>query len=575
MTRLVSVCCRALVVATGLLLAATTAQAAAAVQSLGLLPQVADGAVLPWVGAVSADGAPLPPLLVFAGLVHADQTPQQPSTTLASGAYLTIVSSTGQLMAQQRFASGQYQGFALARLAKLASNMTSANKQAQATQTQSTLVLLAADGVWALTAPLAAPELPGAAGLTALFQCPHVYAAIDADYFAPLPLVIDANADGLDDFFLPGGQAHCLALQQSDGTFVLQSLQQQVAVTLLTPPFERAQLSFELPAPPVVVDLNGDGRTDLLLGNSAAVGYFLQQSDGRFHPVAQPLPLPVPLAGSERQVRQFKQLSRYQFERFADINQDGVPDLLLRQKQYGQDLADSVAYLKIWYGALAGGVLPQTAATDAQVAGNVAGNVTVTGNVTENVAGSAATKPQALQLSFAGAPAPLNLPGELVSLQFADFNGDHRLDASLLSAELGASSLMSALMGHGVALDIRLYPQQANGQFGDKAVASHETRYTVDVGNANFGVLFHVGHFNADAAADLLFINNKQQLQLVPGSGRGWLNSKPLRLPTELPSRLQWISVLDIEQDGIAELLLRHPAPNGQLALQVVRFTAP
>lgn len=161
-----------------------------------------------------------------------------------------------------------------------------------------------------------------------------------------------------------------------------------------------------------------------------------------------------------------------------------------------------------------------------------------------------------------------------MSLQFADFNGDRRLDASLLSAELGAGSLMSALMGNGVALDIRLYPQQADGRFAKRAVASYETTYTLDVANTNIGVVFSTAHFNADNAADLLFLNDHQQLQLMQGSGNSRLSSKPQRLQAELPDRLQWISVLDIEQDGIAELLLRHLQPNGQLALQLVRLVS-
>ena len=437
-------------------------------------------------------------------------------------------------------------------------------------QTQTSVVLLGADGVWALTAPFGAPA---AAVPTALFQCPHAYAAIDVDFFAPLPLVIDANADGLDDFFLPGLQTHCLALQQSDGTFTLQSLQQRLPVTLLMPPFERAQLSFELPPLPLVVDLNGDGRTDLLQGSNAAVGYFLQQSDGSFHRVAQPLPLPVTLAGSERQIRQFKQLSRYQFERFEDINRDGVPDLLLKHQQYGEDLQDSVARLKIWYGAFAGvdaTVVPAEASKNGD--GGRADTTSVQAGRTQT--SQVAQTSAALQLSFSGTPAVLDLPGELVSLQFADFNGDRRLDASLLSAELGAGSLMSALIGKGVALDIRLYPQQADGRFAKRAVASYETTYTLDVANTNIGVVFSTAHFNADNAADLLFLNDHQQLQLMQGSGNSRLSSKPQRLQAELPDRLQWISVLDIEQDGIAELLLRHLQPNGQLALQLVRLVS-
>ncbi len=428
--------------------------------------------------------------------------------------------ASGVVQGHYQFPAGLYQGFAVAQLA---------SQQGPATPA---VVLVGAEGMFRLDPPAGAAAGQHAT-LQPLFLCPHAFIAVDADNFALLPVTTDVNADGLSDFLLPGFTHQCLAIQQPDGRFVTQQLSLQLPVELHMPPFERATLQLELPADWQLFDLNADNRLDLLLGTSQRAGYFLQQADGRFATEFQPLPLPVQLAGSERQVKHFKQLNRVQFLRFEDLNQDGVPDVLLQQKQYGQDVADSQPALRVLYG-----------------------------------------KHTNRQFGFVAAEGLLALPGEMVGLEFADFNGDQRADASLLSAELSAGSLMSVLTGRGVALDLQVFPQLSDGQFATDPILERQSRYTLNIGTLNYGVLFSAGHFTADAEADLLFINQKQQLQLLPGSRKGWFQRKPLQLNTPLPSELKLISVLDVEQDGIAELLLRDRRPDGRVDLRIVSFVA-
>jgi hypothetical protein len=464
------------------------------------LPPASDGpmAVLP--GAA--------PQLVLSGLHRQGEQ---------ASAQLTMLDlASGMVQGQYQFAAGRYQGFAVASLAGPAGQ-----------RTRPAVVLLGAEGMFRL-----APSAGGKdAALQPLFQCPHSFVAVDADHFALLPVTLDVNADGLSDFLLPGFTQQCLAVQQADGRFVTQLLQLQLPVELHMPPFERATLQLELPADWQLFDINADQRLDILLGTSQRAGYFLQQADGRFATQLQPLPLPVRLAGSERQVKQFKQLTRFQFLRFEDLNQDGLPDVLLLQKQYGNDISDSQPALRVLYGAM-----------------------------------------NAQQFGFAPKQGLLPLPGEMLAVEFADFNGDRRAEASLLSAELSAGSLMSVLTGSGVALDIQVFAQLADGQFASEAVLEQQSRYTLDVGTMNHGVLFSAGHFTADVYADLLFINQKQQLQLLPGSAGGWLNRKPQRLDMPLPAEQKLISVLDTNLDGISELLLRERRTDGSMALRIVSF---
>ncbi len=441
------------------------------------------------------------PQLVLTGLAAAPAGPE-----------LSLLNSRSlQVTASYALPAGVYQGFAVASLA-LPSGQPP----------QQEVVLLGKDGLYRLNA--GQPQL--------LLPCQHIYQHIDENSFKLLPLVFDWNADGLSDFLLPGLSQHCLAIQQSNGQFIASALHYSLPFQITPQEFDQRQLQFDLPIDIRHFDVNGDQRADIVLAGSHGIVYFQQQADGHYHSTATALTLPVPLLASEKRLTQANPQTRYQFHRFEDLNNDGLPDVLVRQKQSGKDQADTQHGIRVFYGQ----------------------------------------RGEQQQYGFASTQGFIAYPAELVDIGFADFNGDKLQDAYVLGGELGAGSVMSVMLGGGVEMEIMIYPQQQAGTFAKKPVVRYQTEFTVDIHNISYGVLVDAGHFTADSYADLLYVNQKNQLQLRLGTADGWLTTTLKQPDRRLPADPQLLTVLDSDLDGINELLIRRPLATGGYELELVRF---
>jgi hypothetical protein len=72
--------------------------------------------------------------------------------------------------------------------------------------------------------------------------------------------------------------------------------------------------------------------------------------------------------------------------------------------------------------------------------------------------------------------------------------------------------------------------------------------------------------------ADLLYVNQKNQLQLRLGTADRWLTTTLKQPDRRLPADPQLFTVLDSDLDGINELLIRRPLATGGYELELVRF---
>ena len=115
--------------------------------------------------------------------------------------------------------------------------------------------------------------------------------------------IADVNRDGRADLIVAnGGGTIGVLLGNGDGTF-------QPAVT-----YSSGGRGFPETDSPVVADLNGDGKPDLIVGNwaSGTVGVLLGNGNGTFQPVVT-----------------YSGVSEPETVAVADVNGDGVPDVLM------------------------------------------------------------------------------------------------------------------------------------------------------------------------------------------------------------------------------------------------------
>ena len=443
--------------------------------------------------------AGIEPILVVGGMLHGSAEP-----------HLTLVdTNAARVVGNYKLPAAFYQGFNVANLAGQ-----------PAAEPRSQLVLLGRDGLYQFED----------GSITKLIECNHVYARIDSNNFSVLPVVFDVNEDGLSDFLIPGFLQHCLAVQQTDGSFHNQTLDFALDMQIQPQEFDSTELKFALPADIKIFDVNGDKHSDIVIAGKTRIDTFLQKSDGSYHSKSTPLLLPLTL--SEQRGTQLTASITYQFHRFEDLNLDGLPDLLLFEKQYGKTTTESSNGIRVLY----------------------------------------AKRDKEQALGFSATQGFIKKPGEMVTILFADFNGDKLRDATLLSGELGAGSFMSVVMGGGVDMDISIYPQQASGLYADKPVVKRETEFKLDIHNLNYGVFISAGNFNGDSFDDLLYVNHKNKLELVSGSSKGWLKGKSIKVAADLPADPNLLNVLDLNQDGILELLIRTPQPKGGHDFRVVSF---
>jgi hypothetical protein len=406
----------------------------------------------------------------------------------------------------------RYQGFATAYLA------INGNNQDQVTEVtpKEYAVLFGSEGIY-----LVKDE-----GEELLIAQPSLFSVIDNTKFSYLPLVYDVNSDGLSDFILPDFHQYSVFIQNRQGGFTQSILSYSSTVNFQSSKFDNTSVQFILPKQMQLLDVNSDAYLDIVFASKHELQYFLQDENGGFDKQPKTMVLPIKLSAPESTVESYSNTTRYAFNRFDDINADGLQDIVIDKKTYEKDISEGNQEVLVLFG---------------QYDFNK-------------------------QLSFElKNSTSISHKGELIDYGFADFNGDFLKDLYLLGADLGASSVVSALWGGSFTVDINIYKLDLKEGFSKKPDISKETEFIVDMNQIVFGVMVNIADIDGDKRSDLLLQSDDNELAIYSGNSKRLLTKRSKKITINLPADPNLVTIIKLNQNKI---LIRKPLKNGQ-----VRFT--
>lgn len=347
-----------------------------------------------------------------------------------------------------------------------------------------------------------------------LLTSSSMYRVVDDKRLNSLPFTVDVNNDQLTDFLLADFNAYQLWVQQADGSFRHFSL----AIAAQMKAFDEDPTY--MARRPWLVDLDLDGRTDVAFAKDDTLQLFLQRSDGSFSTDAQTVALGVGLTPDKQAQlrggdgRSFKGLQIKRLERLADINGDGLMDLVVQQ-QYIDVMEQNYSY-HIHYG-----------------------RKTTTG------------------LAFGNQPDQrINTSGMQFEVTFVDLDNDQRLDFYTPAAQIGVRSIIRALIAGTANLELQFYKQQADGSFGTQPVYRQDVTVEISIGSGQVNMPLATVVKNNTGKASLVVADGEQTLRTFAPVAAKFFSDKSNKQTQPMPKRGIDALVVDLNQDQKEDLVL-------------------
>ncbi len=365
-----------------------------------------------------------------------------------------------------------------------------------------------------------------------LFTSSSLYRVVDTKRLKLLDFSFDLNQDGLSDFLLPDFNAYQLWMQQSDGSFRHFSL-----------PIDSQMQAFDdeptyIARKPLLADLNLDGYTDIAFAKDDSLVVFYQQAGGSFVTKAEQKQLGLGLTpDNQAQLRggdgrSYQGLKISRLERLADINGDGVVDLVVQQQFYVDVMEQNYTY-QLHYG-----------------------EKTTTG------------------VQFPQPPQhKINTSGVQFDVRFVDLDNDKKLDFYTPAAQIGVRSIIRALVAGTANVELQFYKQQPDGSFGSKAVYQQDVTVEISIGSGSVNMPLATVLKTAQGQSMLVVGDGDNTLRSYGPVGAKIFSEKSSKQQLPMPKRGMEALVADLNNDGKEDLVLPYgsqetqPELNNQLQL--------
>lgn len=180
--------------------------------------------------------------------------------------------------------------------------------------------------------------------------------------------------------------------------------------------------------------------------------------------------------------------------------------------------------------------------------------------------------------SFNPTPATVAVSGNAAGLKpwgysselFQDFNGDGKLDLMTQHVKISAWGMVRAMAGHSIAIDIEIR-RQAEGAFPAKPSASLKVRPKLALlGSGVFFPPVLVGDVGGDGLPNLLVGTSPGELRIfdgIPYPKSRELYSQTLATPLPDNERMTWLA--DMNGDARLDIVICHPPSEGRCAILI------
>lgn len=370
-----------------------------------------------------------------------------------------------------------------------------------------------------------------AQGFTPLFTSPSLYPVADTKRLWQLDIVTDVNDDGLSDLLIPDFVYYHLYVQNAQGQFTHFRLPVESQSNLWgkEPNF--------LPRKAYVFDFTLNGKMDIVFVRDDTLVVFAQNEDGGFSDSAGVFK-PGPVISSDKHAnvrtnegRDFSQLVINRVHDLQDLDGDGLTDLVIRREAFSSAVEQNYSY-RIHYGRRSDTGLVFEPEPDTQI----------------------------------------NTQGIQFESVFADINGDGRKDFYTPSASFGVGTIIRALVSGSANLDIQFYLMDEARNFASKP--DHNQRASANVSITRGSVdlpLFQVARLDSSGHKQLIIGENQERLRIYPPGNSRLFSNTSLRFSTPLPKDGRRVKVIDVDNNGLDDLVLPFDAQDGEATRNQVR----
>ncbi|WP_213994658.1 VCBS repeat-containing protein [Arsukibacterium sp.] len=417
--------------------------------------------------------------------------------------WLSLVNLGGDYQVQPVAIPANAQYFSQARL------MTADN------QLQQALVFLTLDGVsW---------YNPVSGDVEPLLQSPSIYRVLDKNRLRRSDFVLELGSEAAD-FLLPDFNQSHVFRQQPDGSFKQYSLKIDALVTSW-----RDNPSYE-PRRHYIVDVDLDGRLDLVFIANGKFQVFYQLADGAFNsePVAQNWPVAL---STEQEADQRNDAGRsYSGQNIdsvrdiTDIDGDGIADIVVNREQLADALERNNSF-RVHFG-----------------------------------------KQTATGLSFNAEPdTRITTDTSPIAVMIDDFNADGRKDFYISSTHFGVGTIVRVLLRGSAKLDIDFYLLNEQRQYSSKADFKQSATIDVSISNLRYDMpLFELADLDGTGQQSLVVGEGGDELRFYsPEAGR-LFSRRSERLKLTLPRDARKVLVADLTGNGKDDIVLPFDAQDAE-----------
>lgn len=325
----------------------------------------------------------------------------------------------------------------------------------------------------------------------------------------------DVNGSGLSDFLIPDFHVYHLLVQQNDGTFETYHL--KIGAQAHT---QQHTVQYT-PRRPYLMDINLNGKTDVVFVRDGQLWAFLQEEGGGFIEQPKIIDPGVKLSSDDEanlrtgDGRNFEGLLIYRAHDFLDVDGDGLMDLVVREELYESAIEQNYTY-RIHYGRETASGLEFPSEPDTRIA--------TSGIQFEPV--------------------------------FEDVTGNGRKDFYTPSAQFGVRTIVRALLRGSARLDIEFYVMDEARNFPSEPNYRHRVTADVSIGAGRVDLpLVKTASFDDSGMKSLLVSEKRNELSVYAPRQGSLFEREPTRFSIPLPRDGARARVLDLDH-GVAEELV-------------------